>query len=512
MSLPVIQLDHVSKRYPNGFLALDKVSLAFHSGEIHALLGENGAGKSTLMNILYGVHEPSDGGVLMDGRQVIHRRPADAIANGIGMVHQHFKLVMPFTVTENLALVAKGARRAEFRRHADVRAFMARYGVDLDPAAIVGHLPLALQQRVEILKALINDSRVLLLDEPSTILTPTEIENLYATLRRIAEQGTAVAVVTHNVNEVLTHVDRYTVLRRGQTNGAGLVAQTTAGELVERIVGHAVDGVARIGAQRKGQGERMTLTDVTLRPSSGSPGLHQINVTLRAGEVVGIAGVEGNGQSELFGLLAGQRQPETGQVQRSDTDVTVALVPQDRHHEGLSLDLSVAQNLLYSRIMRGDYRRAGLLDHRAIGEQAKQMIAESDIRTWSHTSTARSLSGGNQQKIVVARAMAQAASVIVVYQPTRGLDVAAAEAVLTRLAAAADAGTCVVIISSNIEELIRVSDRILVLNGGRITGEVSGTNMSISAIGPLMVLNAVEPSVEGSGQTNTFTSREPLDA
>ena len=502
MPAPVIQLDHVSKRYPNGFLALEQVSLAFNTGEIHALLGENGAGKSTLMNVLYGVHEPTAGGVLMDGRQVVHRRPADAIAHGIGMVHQHFKLVMPFTVTENLALVAKGTRRAAFRRHADVRAFMERYGVDLDPAAVVGQLPLALQQRVEILKALVNDSRVLLLDEPSTILTPAEIENLYATLRRIRDQGTAVGVVTHNVDEVLAHVDRYTVLKRGRTNGTGLIAETTSNQLVERIVGHAVANGTRIGEPRYAGNERLRLRGVMLPPTSGSPGLQALDLSLCAGEVVGVAGVEGNGQTELFELLAGQRQPEAGQIEHSHPGVTVALVPQDRHHEGLSLDLSVAQNLLYSRIMRGEFRRAGLLDHRAIGAQAKVMITDADIRTYSHNTPARSLSGGNQQKIVVARAMAEAASVIVVYQPTRGLDVAAAEAVLTRLAAAADTGTCVVIISSNIEELIRVSDRILVLNGGRITGEVSGPAMSVNAIGPLMT----------QGRHSPTPQPEPLDA
>ncbi len=486
MPSPVIELDHVSKRYPNGFLALEKVCLSFYPGEIHALLGENGAGKSTLMNILYGVHEPNEGGVLMNGRQVVHRRPADAIANGIGMVHQHFKLVAPFTVAENLALVARGERKRAFRRTAEVRAFIQVYGVDLDPNAIVGTLPLALQQRVEILKALVNDTCVLLLDEPSTILTPTEIDALYDTLRRIGEKGAAIAVVTHNVDEVLAKADRYTILRRGKTNGAGLTKSCTPDELVEKIVGRAVATGTRLGSPRCAGEERMRVSAVNLRPASGSPGLHDINLVLRKREVIGIAGVEGNGQTELFELLAGRRRPDSGVVARSGPDVTVALVPQDRQHEGLSLDLPVSHNLLYPKIMRGSFRRFGLLDHAAIAECSKEMIARSDIRTHSHATPARSLSGGNQQKIVVARAMAESASIVVAYQPTRGLDMAAADAVLSRLADAADADATVIIISSNIEELIRVSDRIVVMNGGRMTGEVSGDDMSIEIIGSLM--------------------------
>lgn len=488
MSGPVIELDHVSKRYPNGFVALEKVSLSFYPGEIHALLGENGAGKSTLMNILYGVHEPTEGGVLMDGRQVIHRQPADAIANGIGMVHQHFKLVTPFTVAENLALVARGERRKALRRDSDIRAFMRAYGVDLDPHAVVGQLPLALQQRVEILKALVNDTRVLLLDEPSTILTPAEIVGLYDTLRRICEKGTAVAVVTHNVDEVLANADRYSILRRGKTNGTGMTKECTAAELVEKIVGRAVASGTRLGAQRRAGSEQLRVNAVNLRPASGSPGLSNINLTLFAQEVIGVAGVEGNGQTELFELLAGQRSPESGEIARSGENITVALVPQDRHHEGLSLDLPVSHNLLYPQIMQGKYRRLGLLNHAAIAQSASKMIAQSDIRTHSHASAARSLSGGNQQKIVVARAMAESAAIMVAYQPTRGLDMAAAEAVLIRLAEAADDGTTVVIISSNIEELLRVSDRILVMNGGRFTGEVTGDEMTVERIGTLMTL------------------------
>ncbi|KHJ65919.1 ABC transporter [Pantoea rodasii] len=499
MTDPLIELDHVSKRYPNGFVALEKVSLSLYPGEIHALLGENGAGKSTLMNILYGVHEPSEGGVLMGGRQVIHRRPADAIANGIGMVHQHFKLVAPFTVAENLALVARGEQRKKLRRHADIRAFIQRYGVELDPTAIVGHLPLALQQRVEILKALVNDTRVLLLDEPSTILTPSEFRDLYVTLRRISDKGTAVAVVTHNVDEVLANADRFTILRRGKNSGSGRTADSSAAQLVEMIVGRAVSSGTRLGAERTAGEAQLQLLSVHQRPGNGSPGLQDINLTLNAGEVIGVAGVEGNGQSELFAVLAGEQQPESGEIQRNHTDITLALVPQDRHHEGLSLDLPVSHNLLYPDIMQGVYRRFGLLNHTAIATRANQMIDQYDIRTHSHGSPARSLSGGNQQKIVVARAMAQSASIIVVYQPTRGLDIAAAEAVLMRLAEAADAGTTVLIISSNIEELIRVSDRIVVMNGGRITGEVTGEAMNIERIGTLMTSGRSDPVKAAGG-------------
>lgn len=499
MSIPVIELDHVSKRYPNGFVALEKVSLSFLSGEIHALLGENGAGKSTLMNILYGVHEPSEGGVLMAGRQVIHRRPADAIANGIGMVHQHFKLVASFTVAENLALVARSERRKMFRQPHEIRAFMQGYGMDLDPAARVKDLPLALQQRVEILKALVNDTRVLLLDEPSTILTPDEIDALYETLRRISERGTAVAVVTHNVDEVLAHADRYTILRRGKINGTGLTESCTPDELIEKIIGRAVATGARIGKRRLTGEEQIHIAASHVRPTQGSPGLHDINLRLSAREIIGVAGVEGNGQTELFELLAGLRQPDRGTITFSSDDVTVALVPQDRHHEGLSLDLPVSHNLLYPQIMQGGFRRLGLLDHSAIAERAQEMIAQSDIRTHSHASPARSLSGGNQQKIVVARAMAAAASIIVVYQPTRGLDMAAAESVLIRLADAADAGTAVVIISSNLEELIHVADRIVVINGGRITGEVAGENMTVERIGTLMTSGRdIQPQAAGA--------------
>lgn len=496
-SSPQVELRAISKRYPNGFLALDDVTIRFFPGEIHALVGENGAGKSTLLNALYGLHQPTDGQILIGGKPVIHARPSDAIANGIGMVHQHFKLIDAFTVAENLRLVARPDKRRALKRAADLRAFIDQYGMALDPDAVVGRLPIALQQRVEILKSLVNDSDLLLLDEPSTILTPREITALYATLDAIKARGTAVAVVTHNIDEVLAHADRYTVLRHGRMNGTGLTGETTSDALIERIVGRAVALGERIGTRRAPGPQRLRLTNITLPPGPGSPGLDKVNLALNEGELVGVAGVEGNGQAELFEVLSSQRKPAFGYIGSDTAEAPrLALVPQDRHHEGLALDLTVADNLLFHEIGKGTYSRFGLLRHDALHARAAEMAKTSDIRASGVTAPARSLSGGNQQKIVIARALEEAAPVIVAYQPTRGLDVAAAEAVLARLRAAASDGAGVLIFSSNIEELIRVSDRIVVMNGGRIAGEVAGDRMTHDVIGPLMTrdIHTQEPA------------------
>jgi simple sugar transport system ATP-binding protein len=488
---PVVALDHVTKRFKSQ-QALDGVSLAFFSGEVHAIVGENGAGKSTLMNILFGLHAPDEGGILLDGREVVHRRPSDAIAHGIGMVHQHFKLVPSFTVAENIGLAALPDVRRRLGSDRDIVSLSERYGLALDPAAITDSLPLAIQQRVEIFKALVNEARLLILDEPTTILNPRETESLYRLLRKLASEGRAIAVVTHHLDEVLSYSDRVSVLRRGKLVGTDETATVDRATLVQRIVGRAVELDARIPSATDTVGEdELRLVAVSVPGTAYSSGLRDVSLTLRAGEVVGIAGVEGNGQRELFDVLADLRAPTSGELVWRDHggngSPPVSLVPEDRHAEGLVLDLPVSLNLLLDQLGNSPYSHLGRLKHGAIATRAKELAAAFNVRAASVDLPARSLSGGNQQKIVIARALQGSARVLVVYQPTRGLDVAASEEVLTRLRRAADEGIAVLMISSNLTEILRTSDRVVVLFEGGIAGETAAADADIATIGAWMV-------------------------
>jgi simple sugar transport system ATP-binding protein len=488
---PFIALDHVSKRF-KAQVALNRVSLAFRRGELHAVVGENGAGKSTLMNILFGLHQPDEGAILVDGREAVHRSPSDAIAHGIGMVHQHFKLVPSFTVKENLWLAARPHARRKLRSDRDVRAMGERYGLAVDPSALTGGLPLATQQRVEILKALANDANLLILDEPTTILNPREAEALYAVLKGLARSGHAVVVVTHHLDEVLSHSDRVSVLRHGKLVGTDATAALNRDALVQQIVGRHVKLDTRLTGRGDNLGdEELRLESVSVPGTAFSSGLRTATLRLRAGEVVGIAGVEGNGQRELFEVLAGLQVPAAGRIWTRLTDAKrrplVSLVPEDRHTEGLVLDLPVAINLLLDRIGEAPYSHFGRLRHNRIAARAWELARAYDVRTAGIDLPARSLSGGNQQKVVIARALNGAARVLVVYQPTRGLDVAASEEVLGRLRAAADEGGAVLLISSNLQEIMRTSDRILVLHEGSIAGEIAGGDADLDRIGAWMV-------------------------
>jgi simple sugar transport system ATP-binding protein len=487
---PYVELTGVSKSFVPGYPVLENVSLAFRRGEIHAILGENGAGKSTLLNILFGMHQPDTGGVLLEGRQVIHASPADAINNRIGMVHQHFKLVSSFTVAENLKLAVSPSVRKTLKRNADIERIAGEFGLTVDPSAIVGDLPLSLQQRVEILKALINRAELILFDEPTTILNPAEIEAFYRVLRQLADDGKAVVVVTHHLEEVLAHAGHASVIRRGKLISSAPVADRTRADFVLEMVGKSVDLDAPLRSKGRPEGEAEIVLDrVSVAPTQSSSGLKDASLQMRAGEIVGVAGVEGNGQRELFELLAGLRQPESGTVQarsrHPDGRAVAGLVPEDRHNEGLVLDLPVSINLLLNKIGESPYSRGGRLIHSEIARRAEEMRAASDVRARSVHVTPRTLSGGNQQKIVLARALAQEAPAVIVYQPTRGLDVAASEEVLKRLRAAADEGKAVLIISSNLDEILRVSDRIVVLYAGQTVGEVT-SDTPREIIGDLM--------------------------
>jgi general nucleoside transport system ATP-binding protein len=497
---PVVALDHVTKRFKTQ-LALDGVSLAFFSGELHAVVGENGAGKSTLMNILFGLHAPDEGGILLDGREVVHRRPSDAIANGIGMVHQHFKLVPSFTVAENIRLAALPGARRRLGTDRDIIALSERYGLALDPAATTDTLPLAIQQRVEIFKALVNEAKLLILDEPTTILNPRETDTLYGLLRNLAGEGRAVVVVTHHLDEVLRYSDRVSVIRQGKLVGTDATATVDRATLVQRIVGRAVELDARIPRTAEAIGpEELRLVAVSVPGTAYSSGLRDADLSLSAGEVVGIAGVEGNGQRELFEVLAGLRVPSSGELRwrehSADGSPPASLVPEDRHTEGLVLDLSVSLNLLLDQLGSPPYSHLGRLRHGAITSRAKELAAAFNVRAASIDLPARSLSGGNQQKIVIARALQGSARVLVVYQPTRGLDIAASEEVLTRLRRAAGEGIAVLMISSNLTEILRTSDRVVVLFEGRIAGETSAADADIARIGTWMVGGDEQPSAD----------------
>ncbi|HEY0123580.1 MAG TPA: ABC transporter ATP-binding protein [Rhizobium sp.] len=491
---PYVELTGVSKSFVSGHPVLEGVSLAFRRGEIHAILGENGAGKSTLLNILFGMHQPDTGGILLEGRQVIHASPADAIANRIGMVHQHFKLVSSFSVAENLRLAASPAARKLLTRNSQIEKLASDYGLAVDPSAIVGDLPLSLQQRVEILKALINKAELILFDEPTTILNPSEIEAFYRVLRQIAADGRAVVLVTHHLEEVLAHARHASVIRRGRLISSAPVADRKRADLVSEMVGKSVDldTPLRSGhgaAHGAGSTVEIALNGVSVASTQSSSGLTNASLTLHAGEVVGVAGVEGNGQRELFELLAGLRKPESGTVEARrrypDGRAVAGLVPEDRHNEGLVLDLPVAINLLFNKIGEEPYSRHGRLMHGEISRQAEMMRSAYDVRARSVHVTPRTLSGGNQQKIVLARALNEDAPAVIVYQPTRGLDVAASEEVLKRLRKAADGGKAVLIISSNLDEILRVSDRIVVLYAGQTVGEVT-SDTPREVIGNLM--------------------------
>jgi len=495
---PYVELTGVSKSFVPGHPVLEDVSLAFRRGEIHAILGENGAGKSTLMNILFGMHQPDTGGILLDGRQVIHNSPADAIANRIGMVHQHFKLVSSFTVAENLRLAATPDVRKTLSRNADIERIAAEYGLSVNPAAVVGNLPLSLQQRVEILKALVNRAQLILFDEPTTILNPSEIASFYRVLRQIADNGRAVVVVTHHLEEVLAHAEHASVIRRGRLISSAPVARRQRADFVRDMVGKSVDLDSPLQSTHAPGDVEISLDRVSVASTQSSSGLREASLQLRAGEIVGVAGVEGNGQRELFELLAGLRRPDSGVVEarrrHADGRAVAGLVPEDRHNEGLVLDLPISVNLLLNKIGDPPYSRHGRLIHGEIARRAEDMRAASDVRARSVNATPRTLSGGNQQKIVLARALNEDAPVVIVYQPTRGLDVAASEDVLKRLREAANAGKAVLVISSNLDEIMRISDRIVVLYAGQTVGEVTGDTPR-EVIGDLMTGGAIRGSV-----------------
>jgi general nucleoside transport system ATP-binding protein len=474
-SAPLVVLEGVTKRFP-GVLANDAVSLDLRQGEVHALIGENGAGKSTLMRVLYGIY-PADGGrILIRGKEVKLSSPRVAIANGIGMVHQHFVLVDPFTVTENVILGDEGGFLLDLASANErVSQLAASYGFSVNPTALVEDLSVGEEQRVEILKALYRGVEILILDEPTAVLTPQESQELFRNLRKLRESGKTIVFISHKLDEVLEIADRITVLRRGRLVGETTPAETSKEKLAEMMVGRPV--LFRLEKPTVEIGEPV----LQVQGLSGGR-LRGVDLEVRAGEIVGVAGVEGNGQRELAEALIGLRKPDAGTVLVEGRDIVgwsveevrgagVAYIPEDRHEQGLVLDMTLWENVILGRQDDAEFSGRGVLLIAKIKQLTASLIRRFDVRARNINVNAGTLSGGNQQKLILARELETDPKLLVAAQPTRGLDVGAIEFVWAQILEQKAQGRAVVLISAELDEIYALSDRIVTLYEGKITGE-----------------------------------------
>ncbi|WP_380158203.1 ABC transporter ATP-binding protein [Kineococcus sp. R86509] len=492
-----LELKGITKRF-GPLVANDSIDLVVREGEIHALLGENGAGKSTLMNVLYGLYTPDEGQILVDGEPVEFTSPGDAMAAGIGMVHQHFMLVPTFTATENIVLGAELTTGGGFldRRRARKRVeeTSQRFGLAIPADTLVADLAVGVQQRVEIVKALLRDAKVLVLDEPTAVLTPAETDDLMRVMRELADAGTSIVFITHKLREVKAVADRITVIRRGKVVGEASPSASPE-ELAALMVGREV----RLQVEKKTAepGDSvLTMSAVRVVDPAGTVLLDDIDLDVRAGEVLAVAGVDGNGQTELTRSIVGLQGIDSGSVRiagvdtagRSIADVLalgVGYVPEDRLHDGLVGSFSIAENLVLDVVDQPAFASGPSVNREAVRRNADDRIAEFDIRTPSPQAAASTLSGGNQQKVVLAREMSRPLKLLVVAQPTRGVDVGSQEFVHQRIVAERDRGAAVVLVSTELDEVRALADRIVVLYRGRIAGEV-GPDATQEELGLLM--------------------------
>jgi simple sugar transport system ATP-binding protein len=485
---PILELRGITKRFP-GVVANDNVSFTLQPGEVHALLGENGAGKSTLMNILYGLYQPDEGEILVRGEAVRMASPGDAIARGIGMVHQHFMLIPVMTVAENIVLAQEPTHAGVLldvdaaRRRALELSSAFNFGID--PDARVENITVGQQQRVEILKALYRGAAVLVLDEPTAVLTPQEANELFGILRTLVREGLSVVFISHKLNEVLAIADRITVLRRGKHVETRPAEGATEESLARLMVGR--DVLLHVHKTPAQPGETiLRVNDLHVRDDRGVEKVRGVSFEVRSGEIVGIAGVDGNGQTELIDAIAGLRPATEGRVELAGRDVTGATahehfdaglghIPQDRQRRGLVLDFSIAENISLHDYRKAPDSRFGWLYPARMIERAARLIKEFDVRGGDSRTRAGSLSGGNQQKVILAREINRDPRVLIAAQPTRGLDVGAIEFVHRRLLEERDEGRGIMLVSLELEEILSLSDRILVLYEGEIVGEFPPT-------------------------------------
>ncbi len=492
-----VEMRGIVKRFP-GVVANDGIELVVRRGEIHALLGENGAGKSTLMNILMGLYAPDAGEIRIDGTRVHFASPRDAVEAGLGMVHQHFMLIDRFTVTENVILGNEGASFNLDRKAAEriVGETAEQYGLRVDPKALIENLPVGMQQRVEILRVLYQQSRTLILDEPTALLTPQEVEDLYEILQGLRDSGHTIIFITHKLREVAAISDRVTVIRRGKTVGTRETKDTTSEELAELMVGRDVRLHVDRPVATPGDAV-LQVFDLRLKGRGNRDALDGLSLGVRRGEIVGIAGVEGNGQTELVECIAGLQKPDSGTIMLEGTETTgwdpVALreaglsyIPEDRQHRGLVLPFSLTENMLLGNSSVAPFSKGGRIDYGRTREITAAEMAEFDVRAPGPDTPAGALSGGNQQKFIIARELYREPRVILAVQPTRGLDVGAIEFVHGQLVAERDRERGVLLVSFDLDEIFDLSDRILVIYQGKIVGDFPSGKVTRAQCGLLM--------------------------
>lgn len=495
----VIEMREITKKFDD-FLANDHVNLDVKKGEIHALLGENGAGKSTLMNMLAGLLQPTSGEILVKGKVAHLDSPSKSSKMGIGMVHQHFMLVEAFTVAENIILgnevTKKGGILNLKKATEEIKQLSERYGLAVDPSAKISDITVGAQQRVEILKTLYRGADILIFDEPTAVLTPSEISELLDIMRHLVKEGKSIILITHKLDEIRSVADRVTVIRHGKSIKTIPVADSTSEELAEMMVGRAVSfKTAKKSSSPKNV--LLSIKHLVVNENRGIAKVKDLSLDVRGGEIVGLAGIDGNGQSELVEAITGLRKVETGQVIIKDKDMTnahprkitelgVGHVPEDRHRDGMVLDMTIAENIALQTYYKEPFSKHGFLNYNRLNEHARPLMEEFDVRAASELVSGKALSGGNQQKAVIAREINRNPDVLIVNQPTRGLDVGAIEYIRKRLIDERDKGKAVLVISFELDEILDVSDRIAVIHDGSIQGILEASKTNKQELGILM--------------------------
>ena len=505
----VLELHEITKRFP-GVLANDHIDITLKEGDILALLGENGAGKTTLMNILYGLYNPDEGKIIVRGQEVEIQGPNDAIARGIGMVHQHFMLIPVMTVTENVMLGVEPTKNGMFldsaKVAARVREISEQYGLDVDPDAYIKDLPVGIQQRVEIIKVLYREADILILDEPTAVLTPQEVEGLFKILETLIEKGKSIIFITHKLKEVMAVADQITVLRNGRVVGTVLPNEVDPEKLASMMVGRDVNLVV-MKKPPVPKEAALEVKELFARDDRMNMTVNGVSFEVRKGEVLGIAGVQGNGQTELVYALTGLTQPVSGEIRimgeplhhtspRTILERGVAHIPEDRQKHGLILSFPIYDNMVLCTYYKSPFAHGIALQENTIHENAKKLVEQFDVRTPSIFVNVSTLSGGNQQKVIVAREFSRPIELLIASQPTRGLDVGSIEYIHNRIIEKRDEGTGVLLVSSELDEILALSDRIAVMYHGQIMDIVSADNVSKEYLGLLMA--GMQPSEAAS--------------